>query len=150
MNENLTPDMESIPTTTSTDEVSQPPPSMPIIENAPPVQKDAQTPSIKPFSQAQVKPSAKGAAVDNDKLGMLMDVNLVITVELGRTNLSVREVLELQRGSVVELDRMAGEAVDILVNDHLFAHGEVVVVDDKFGVRLTEIVAKSKCNAEEG
>lgn len=150
MNENLTPDTESIPTTTSTNEVFQPPPSMPEVENALPVQKEAQTPSIRPSSQAQMKPSAKGVAVDNNKLGMLLDVNLVITVELGRANLSVREVLDLQRGSVVELDRMAGEAVDILVNDHLFAHGEVVVVDDKFGVRITEIVAKSKCNAEEG
>jgi len=147
MNDNLIPETESIPPTTPTNDVIQPPPLMPEVENATPVQKEAQPPSAKLPSQAQTKASTRGAAVDNNKLGMLMDVNLVITVELGRTNLSVREVLDLQRGSVVELDRMAGEAVDILVNDHLFAHGEVVVLDDKFGVRITEIIANSKCNA---
>jgi len=150
MNDNLPSEIESIPQTIPTNGVIQPSPSMPEVENATPMPKDAQPPSVKHPSQAQSKSSARSAAVDNNKLGMLMDVNLVITVELGRANLSVREVLDLQRGSVVELDRMAGEAVDILVNDHLFAHGEVVVVDDKFGVRITEIIANSKCNAEEG
>lgn len=75
---------------------------------------------------------------------MLMDVPLRVTVELGRTQMSVRQVLELQNGAVVELDRMAGEAVDVLVNDKLMARGEVVVVDDKFGIRITEIIAPSR------
>jgi flagellar motor switch protein FliN len=79
---------------------------------------------------------------ENEKLGMLMDVNLQITVELGRTRLTVKEVLELQKGSVIELNRTAGEPVDIYVNEHLLARGEVVVVDDKFGVRITEILGK--------
>jgi flagellar motor switch protein FliN/FliY len=74
-------------------------------------------------------------------INMLMDVNLLFTVELGRTQMSVKHVLELQKGSVVELDRVAGEAVDIYVNEHLMARGEVVVVDDKFGVRITELIA---------
>ncbi|MFZ5808648.1 MAG: flagellar motor switch protein FliN [Chloroflexota bacterium] len=74
-------------------------------------------------------------------LDMLMDVQLQLTVELGRTELTVRQVLDLQKGSVVELDRIAGDAVDVFVNDHLIARGEVVVVDDKFGVRITELVA---------
>jgi flagellar motor switch protein FliN/FliY len=69
---------------------------------------------------------------------------LRISVELGRTRLSVREVLDLQNGAVVELDRMAGDAVDVLVNDKLMARGEVVVVDDKFGIRITEILTPSK------
>jgi flagellar motor switch protein FliN/FliY len=73
---------------------------------------------------------------------MLMDVPLRVTVELGRTQMSVRQVLELQNGAVVELDRMAGEAVDVLVNDKLMARGEVVVVDDKFGIRITELVSQ--------
>jgi flagellar motor switch protein FliN/FliY len=77
----------------------------------------------------------------NSAINMLMDVNLLFTVELGRTQLSVKNVLELQKGSVVELDRVAGEAVDIFVNEHLMARGEVVVVDDKFGVRITELIA---------
>jgi flagellar motor switch protein FliN/FliY len=87
-------------------------------------------------------PSARRAAdsPEGDRLDLLMDVNLEIAVELGRTRLSVRQVLDLQKGSVVELERIAGEAVDILINDHLMARGEVVVVDDRFGVRITEII----------
>jgi flagellar motor switch protein FliN/FliY len=78
-------------------------------------------------------------------INLLMDVVLQLTVELGRTQMPLREVLDLQRGSILELDRLAGEAVDIYVNGHLFARGEVVVVDDKFGVRITELISgKSK------
>jgi flagellar motor switch protein FliN/FliY len=69
-------------------------------------------------------------------------------VELGRTHLTVKEVLDLQKGSVVELNRTAGEAVDIYVNEHLLARGEVVVVDDKFGVRITEILGKGQSGDE--
>lgn len=78
---------------------------------------------------------------ENSAINMLMDVNLLFTVELGRTQMSIKHVLELQRGSVVELDRVAGEPVDVYVNEHLMARGEVVVVDDKFGVRITELLA---------
>lgn len=78
-------------------------------------------------------------------LDLLMDVMLQVVVELGRTRMPLRQVLELQPGSVVELDRLAGEAVDIFVNERLIAHGEVVMVDDKFGVRITELVS-SKSN----
>lgn len=80
-------------------------------------------------------------------IDMLMNVTLQLAVELGRTRLTVRQVLDLQKGSVVELNRMAGDNVDIYVNDHLIARGEVVVVDDKFGVRVTELVSP---NREEG
>ncbi len=74
-------------------------------------------------------------------IDMLMDITLQLTVELGRTQMTVRQVLDIQKGSVVELNRIAGDAVDIYVNDHLFAHGEVVVVDDKFGVRISDLVS---------
>ena len=74
-------------------------------------------------------------------LDLLMDVMLQVVVELGRTRMPLRQVLDLQQGSVVELDRLAGEAVDVYVNERLIARGEVVVVDDKFGVRVTELVA---------
>ncbi len=77
----------------------------------------------------------------NSAINMLMDVNLQFTVELGRTQMPIKHVLELQKGSVVELDRVAGEPVDVFVNEHLMARGEVVVVDDKFGVRITELIA---------
>jgi flagellar motor switch protein FliN/FliY len=78
---------------------------------------------------------------------MLMDVKLLFTVELGRTQMTVRQVLDLQKGSVVELERVAGDPVDIYINDRLLGHGEVVVVDDKFGVRITELVTPEDAQA---
>lgn len=97
---------------------------------------------VNPGRAGGTDPSATYDSAGN--LSMLMGVHLNLTVELGRTNLSVRQVLELQKGTVVELDRTAGEAVDIYVNDRLIAHGDVVVVDDKFGVRITELVSPSE------
>ena len=73
-------------------------------------------------------------------IGLLMDVPLKLTVELGRTTKLVKEILALAPGSVVDLDKLAGEAVDILVNEKLIAKGEVVVIDENFGVRITEII----------
>jgi len=81
------------------------------------------------------------APAGSSAISMLMDVNLLFTVELGRTQMPIKHVLELQKGSVVELDRVAGEPVDVYVNEHLMARGEVVVVDDKFGIRITELLA---------
>ena len=71
-----------------------------------------------------------------------MDVPLQVTVELGRTRKLIRDILELAPGSVIELDKLAGEPVDILVNGKLIAKGEVVVIDDNFGVRITKIVSQ--------
>jgi flagellar motor switch protein FliN len=92
-------------------------------------------------------PGANGILPPN--LPMLMDVNMQVTVELGRTNMTVRQVLELQKGSVVELDRIAGDAVDIFVNNRLMAKGDVVVVDDKFGVRITELISPARTGSGE-
>ncbi|WP_018932663.1 flagellar motor switch phosphatase FliY [Gracilibacillus lacisalsi] len=75
-------------------------------------------------------------------LDLLMDIPLQVTVELGRTKRTVKEILELSSGSIVELDKLAGEPVDILVNQKLIAKGEVVVIDENFGVRVTDIVSK--------
>ncbi len=77
-------------------------------------------------------------------LDLLLDVSLRVSVELGRTDLTIKDVLALGPGSVVELDKLAGEPVDILVNDRLIAKGEVVVVDENFGVRVTDIVSPQK------
>ena len=85
-----------------------------------------------------------GDAGEPANLDMLMDVSLQVAVELGRTRMTVRQLLDLQNGSVVELDRMAGDVVDVYVNDRLLARGEVVVVDDKFGVRVTELISPLK------
>ena len=98
---------------------------------------------VHPVRFEQLTPPQPGGSLPSS-IEMLMDVPLRVTVELGRTQMSVRQVLELQNGAVVELDRMAGEAVDVLVNDKLMARGEVVVVDDKFGIRITELVSQTR------
>jgi flagellar motor switch protein FliN/FliY len=78
------------------------------------------------------------------RLDLLLDVPLELSVELGRTRMSIQELLSLGPGSVVELDKVAGEPLDILVNDRLVARGEAVVVNDKFGIRITDIVSPTE------
>ncbi len=78
----------------------------------------------------------------DDNLDLLMNVSLVVTAELGRCSMRVGEILKLGRGSVVELDRLAGAPIDVLVNARLVARGETIAVDDRFGVRITEVVAR--------
>ncbi|RRJ65365.1 flagellar motor switch phosphatase FliY [Paenibacillus oralis] len=80
--------------------------------------------------------------VDENNLNLLMDIPLKVTVELGRTQKQIRDILELSQGSIIELDKLAGEPVDILVNNKLIAKGEVVVIDENFGVRVTDIVSQ--------
>ena len=75
-------------------------------------------------------------------LAMLLDLTLPVSIELGRTNMTVQEVLRLGRGSVVQLDRLAGEPIDIYVGDRRFAEGEVVVLGEHFGIRITRIVSR--------
>ena len=74
-------------------------------------------------------------------IGMLLDLTLPVSIELGRTSMSVQEILRLGRGSVIQLDRLAGEPIDIYVGDRRFAEGEVVVLGEHFGVRITRILA---------
>ncbi|HVM32536.1 MAG TPA: flagellar motor switch protein FliN [bacterium] len=90
--------------------------------------------------QQQLENDFSGAPKVGGNIALLMDVPLKLTVELGRTTKLVKEILALAPGSVVELDKLAGEAVDILVNEKLIAKGEVVVIDENFGVRITEII----------
>ena len=78
------------------------------------------------------------------RMDLLMDVPLDLSVELGRARMTIQDLLGLGPGSVIELDKVAGEALDILVNDRLVARGEAVVVNDKFGVRITDIVSQSE------
>jgi len=92
---------------------------------------------------------ASGLSGDGNNIDLLMDVFLRVTVELGRTRMQLRQVLELQQGSVVELDRLAGDPVDVYVNERLLARGEVIVVDDKFGVRITELLAPGGDHAQD-
>jgi len=83
-------------------------------------------------------------AFDGNNIGLLMDVPLQISVELGRTTKKIREILEFGQGSIIELDKLAGDPVDILVNGKVIAKGEVVVIDESFGVRITDILHPSK------
>ena len=75
---------------------------------------------------------------------MILDIPVSISMEVGSTEISIRNLLQLNQGSVVELDRLAGEPLDVLVNGTLIAHGEVVVVNDKFGIRLTDVISPSE------
>ena len=81
---------------------------------------------------------------ESRNLNMLLDIPLQVTVELGRTKRSVKEILELSSGSIIELDKLAGEPVDILVNSRLIAKGEVVVIDENFGVRITDVLSQAE------
>jgi flagellar motor switch protein FliN/FliY len=90
------------------------------------------------------KPGVMDNPETSRRLELLLDVPLEVSVELGRARLSIQDLLNLSSGSVVELDKVAGEPLDILINDRLIARGEAVVVNDKFGIRLTDIVSPSE------
>jgi flagellar motor switch protein FliN/FliY len=91
------------------------------------------------FSQSEKKPVTPE---EQAKLDAIMDIPVTITMEVGRSQITIRNLLQLNQGSVVELDRVAGEPLDVLVNGTLIAHGEVVVVNDKFGIRLTDVISQ--------
>ncbi|ASF13640.1 flagellar motor switch protein FliN [Shewanella xiamenensis] len=78
------------------------------------------------------------------KLDTILDIPVTISMEVGRSFISIRNLLQLNQGSVVELDRVAGEPLDVMVNGTLIAHGEVVVVNDKFGIRLTDVISQTE------
>ena len=99
-------------------------------------------PQMTPAAFANFAPSVAGGA-GND-ISMILDIPVQLTVELGRTRIPIKNILQLAQGSVVELDALAGEPMDVLVNGFLIAQGEVVVVNDKFGIRLTDIVTPSE------
>jgi flagellar motor switch protein FliN len=89
-------------------------------------------------------PGGNGANSAGNDIGMILDIPVQLSVELGRTRIPIKNVLQLAQGSVVELETLAGEPMDVLVNGYLIAQGEVVVVNDKFGIRLTDIVTPSE------
>jgi flagellar motor switch protein FliN/FliY len=99
--------------------------------------------TVAPASFANFAPTAATNAAGND-INMILDIPVQLTVELGRTRIPIKHILQLAQGSVVELDALAGEPMDVLVNGYLIAQGEVVVVNDKFGIRLTDIVTPSE------
>lgn len=92
-----------------------------------------------PAGKAGEKPA--GANLDSRSLDLILDIPLRVTVELGRSKMLINDLLQLGQGSVIELNKFVGEPLEVLVNNKLVARGEVVVVNDKFGVRLTDIVS---------
>jgi flagellar motor switch protein FliN len=103
---------------------------------------EVQSEQVAPASFTNFSPTTATSA-GND-INMILDIPVQLTVELGRTRIPIKHILQLAQGSVVELDALAGEPMDVLVNGYLIAQGEVVVVNDKFGIRLTDIVTPSE------
>ncbi|MGD9835986.1 MAG: flagellar motor switch protein FliN [Piscinibacter sp.] len=103
---------------------------------------EVQPEQVAPASFTNFSPTTATSA-GND-INMILDIPVQLTVELGRTRIPIKHILQLAQGSVVELDALAGEPMDVLVNGYLIAQGEVVVVNDKFGIRLTDIVTPSE------
>ena len=106
---------------------------------------ESEAPQAKPASDDVFRPlSAEKSATPSRDLEMIMDIPVKLTVELGRTKLTIKQLLELAQGSVIELEGLAGEPMDILINGYLIAQGEVVVIEDKYGIRITEIITPSE------
>ncbi|PTY36754.1 flagellar motor switch protein FliN [Saccharospirillum sp. MSK14-1] len=101
-----------------------------------------------PLEEFEVTPpgSPSGAAGSDDtpNLDVILDIPVTISMEVGNTQIPIRNLLQLNQGSVIELDRLAGEPLDVLVNGTLIAHGEVVMVNEKFGIRLTDVVSQQE------
>ena len=111
----------------------------------------SEDPSAMGSMDAEVAPleelSDQSSPISDDerrKLDTIMDIPVTISMEVGRSQISIRNLLQLNQGSVVELDRVAGESLDVMVNGTLIAHGEVVVVNDKFGIRLTDVISQTE------
>ncbi|PKY11287.1 flagellar motor switch protein FliN [Acidithiobacillus marinus] len=113
-------------------------------QSADPVQT-GETPSEQPtpVSMPELQ-SSRTAGTQAQNLDMILDIPVTLSVELGKTKIQIRNLLQLAQGSVVELERLAGEPMDVLVNGYLIAQGEVVLVNDKFGIRLTDIISPAE------
>lgn len=88
--------------------------------------------------------SSDGPSMEDVNLDVILDIPVSISMEVGQSKISIRNLLKLNQGSVVELDRLAGEPLDVMVNDTLIAHGEVVVVNEKYGIRLTDVISAAE------
>ncbi|CEP38149.1 MULTISPECIES: flagellar motor switch protein FliN [Halomonadaceae] len=106
---------------------------------------ERKAPAAKAASEDIFRPlSPDSGSSQARELEMIMDIPVKLTVELGRTKLTIKQLLELAQGSVIELEGLAGEPMDILINGYLIAQGEVVVIEDKYGIRITEIITPSE------
>lgn len=123
--------------TSITEELQEPEAASSEIES-PEIELD-RTVTVQPIKFASFEDSGHMQGEINKNLEILMDIKLQLTVELGRTELPIKKVLELTRGSIIELEKVAGEPVELYANGKLVAHGEVVVIEDNFGLRITSI-----------
>lgn len=103
-----------------------------------PKRNDIKTAELEDFSR-DMRANLGGPGTPN--LDVILDIPVTLSMEVGSTEISIRNLLQLNQGSVIELDRLAGEPLDVLVNGTLIAHGEVVVVNEKFGIRLTDVIS---------
>jgi flagellar motor switch protein FliN/FliY len=100
--------------------------------------------TAKPAPMNNLRDEGRAIADSDVNLDVILDIPVTIAMEIGRTKINIRNLLQLNQGSVVELDRLAGEPLDVLVNGTLIAHGEVVVVNEKYGIRLTDVISASE------
>jgi len=115
-----------------------------VADNKPASEVSHPVEQVAPAAFANFASGAAGATGAGNDISMILDIPVQLTVELGRARLPIKNVLQLAQGSVVELEALAGEPMDVLVNGYLIAQGEVVVVNDKFGIRLTDVVTPSE------
>jgi len=114
------------------------------------IENEVSEPEIDAISDVQtvdIPDLESSSSADDDlkvDLDMILDIPVTISMEIGRTKINIRNLLQLNQGSVVELDRFAGEPLDVFVNGTLIAHGEVVVVNEKFGIRLTDVISANE------
>lgn len=111
-------------------------------DNAAPAAPVAPRAPMEEFGMAPRAPTIAG--LEGPNLDVILDIPVTISMEVGHTDITIRNLLQLNQGSVIELDRLAGEPLDVLVNGTLIAHGEVVVVNEKFGIRLTDVISPSE------
>lgn len=106
------------------------------------MQEQAEVDGVVPIELDELKETTK--PTQSPDLDVILDIPVTISMEVGRTSITIRNLLQLNQGSVIELDRLAGEPLDVLVNGTLIAHGEVVVVNEKFGIRMTDVISPSE------
>ncbi|GAB1265960.1 flagellar motor switch protein FliN [Aurantivibrio infirmus] len=104
-------------------------------------QSEGESPPLDDFSGDA---DSVSVASDNPDLDVILDIPVSMSMEVGSTSITIRNLLQLNQGSVIELDRLAGEPLDVLVNGTLIAHGEVVVVNEKFGIRMTDVISPAE------
>jgi len=107
-------------------------------------QESEQRTAAEPASLEELRDEGRRVSTATPELDVILDIPVSISMEVGNTDITIRNLLQLNQGSVIELDRLAGEPLDVRVNGTLIAHGEVVVVNDKFGIRLTDVVSPSE------